>query len=170
MIGTALVQARSNGSTPIRVLMADPDPSISMVYREPLLREGFELATAVSGLECVARLRECVPDVLVLEPQLLWGGGDGVLAMMCEIPQLVTVPVMVLTIVPRSSCLEPGGTFSDQRLSPQTARVRSVGGEAPQPAESSQTAFHFGRTSGLPGMFDRAANRWPRPRPACRDS
>ena len=82
--------------------MADPDPSLSMVYREPLLREGFELATAVSGLECVARLRECVPDVLVLEPQLPWGGGDGVLAMMCEVPQLATVPVMVLT-----TCRDP---------------------------------------------------------------
>jgi len=102
LIRKALVHARSNGSTPIRVLMADPDPLLSIAYREPLLREGFELATAVSGLECVARLRECVPDVLVLEPQLLWGGGDGVLAMMCEVPQLVTVPVMVLT-----TCRDP---------------------------------------------------------------
>lgn len=97
-----LVQSRSNGSPPIRILMADPDPSLSLVYREPLLREGLELATAVSGLECVARLRECAPDVLVLEPQLPWGGGDGVLAMMGEVPQLVTVPVMVLT-----SCRDP---------------------------------------------------------------
>ena len=87
---------------PIRVLMADPDESLPPVYREPLSREGFELGTAVSGLECVARLRERVPDVLVLEPQLPWGGGDGVLAMMGEVPQLATVPVMVLT-----SCHDP---------------------------------------------------------------
>ena len=60
--------------------MADPDPSLPAVYREPLLREGCELRTAVNGLDCVAQLRECVPDVLVLEPQLPWGGGDGVLA------------------------------------------------------------------------------------------
>ena len=66
----AFVQSRSNGSTPTRVLMADPDPSLPPVYREPLLREGFELATATSGLECVARLRKRVPDVLVLEPQM----------------------------------------------------------------------------------------------------
>ena len=96
------VQPRSNGSRPIRVLMADPDESLPPVYREPLSREGFELATASSGLECVARLRERVPDVLVLEPQLPWGGGDGVLAMMGEVPQLATVPVMVLT-----SCRDP---------------------------------------------------------------
>ena len=81
----ALVQPRLNGSTPIRVLMADPDECLPLAYRESLSREGFELVTAASGLECVARLRERVPDVLVLEPQLPWGGGDGVLAMMGEV-------------------------------------------------------------------------------------
>ena len=82
--------------------MADPDESLQPVYREPLSQEGFELVTALSGLECVARLRERVPDVLVLEPQLPWGGGDGVLAIMGEVPELATVPVMVLT-----SCRDP---------------------------------------------------------------
>ena len=91
------VQSRSNGLVPIRVLMADPDASLPGVYREPLLREGFELRTAVSGLECVARLREHAPDVLVLEPHMPWGGGDGVLAIMGESPDLAMVPVMILT-------------------------------------------------------------------------
>ena len=65
MTQETIVQSRSNGSTPIRVLMADPDPSLPPVYREPLLREGFDLETATSGLECVARLQR-VPDVLCL--------------------------------------------------------------------------------------------------------
>jgi DNA-binding response OmpR family regulator len=82
--------------------MADPDESLQPAYREPLAEEGVEMVAAFSGLECVARLRERVPDVLVLEPQLPWGGGDGVLAIMGEVPQLATVPVMVLT-----SCRDP---------------------------------------------------------------
>jgi DNA-binding response OmpR family regulator len=98
----ALVPSRSNGSTSIRVLMADPDASLPPAYREPLSQEGFELATAVSGLECVARLRERVPDVLVLEPRLPWGGGDGVLAIMEESSALAMVCVMILT-----SCRDP---------------------------------------------------------------
>lgn len=67
MNNTAVVQTWSNGSTLIRVLMADPDGSLPAVYRAPLLQDGFELVTASSGLECVARLRERVPDVLVLD-------------------------------------------------------------------------------------------------------
>ena len=50
------------------------------------------MTAALSGLECAARLRECVPDVLVLEPQLPWGGGEGVLAMMGEVPSLRLFP------------------------------------------------------------------------------
>jgi DNA-binding response OmpR family regulator len=82
--------------------MADPDEALQPVYRERLAQEGFEVVTVFSGLECVARLRESVPDLLVLEAQLPWGGGDGVLAIMGEVPLLATVPVMVLT-----SCRDP---------------------------------------------------------------
>jgi DNA-binding response OmpR family regulator len=97
-----IVQPRSMDLKPIRVLMADPDESLHPLYREPLSREGFEVDRALSGLECVSRLRERVPDVLVLEPQLPWGGGDGVLTLMGEDPDLASVPVMVLT-----SCRDP---------------------------------------------------------------
>jgi DNA-binding response OmpR family regulator len=82
--------------------MADPDQSLQTVYREHLVQEGFEVIGTASGLECVGRLREAAPDVLVLEPQLPWGGGEGVLAIMGEISALAKVPVMVLT-----SCRDP---------------------------------------------------------------
>ncbi len=113
--------------------MADPDESLQPLYREPLLQDGFEMATAVSGLECVARLRECVPDVLVLEPQLPWGGGNGVLAIMGEVPELAIVPVMVLTSCRDPQVLEGVSRFpiSDYQVKPLTPdrlaeRLRSL--------------------------------------------
>ena len=54
----AVAEPRSNGSKPIRVLMADPDESLQPVYREPLAQGGFDVVVARTGLECVARLRE----------------------------------------------------------------------------------------------------------------
>ena len=65
--------SQSNRSKPIRVLLADPDEALPALYREPLGDEGFEVVTAFSGIECVARLQERVPDLLVLEPQMPWG-------------------------------------------------------------------------------------------------
>jgi DNA-binding response OmpR family regulator len=97
-----LVRPRLNGSKSIRVLIADPDESLHPLYQEYLAQEGFEVVTALSALECVSRLHECVPHVLVLEPQLPWGGGEGVLAIMGEVPRLAIVPVMLLT-----SCRDP---------------------------------------------------------------
>ena len=85
----------------IRVLIADPDHQLLAEYRTHS-RKGFEVITARDGLECVERLREQAPDVLVLEPELPWGGGDGVLAMMHDELNLADVPVMVL-----SSCRDP---------------------------------------------------------------
>ena len=82
--------------------MADPDEALHPMYREPLSQNGFEMITALSGLECLARLRERTPDIFVLEPQLPWGGGDGVLTIMGESPALAIIPVMILT-----SCRDP---------------------------------------------------------------
>jgi DNA-binding response OmpR family regulator len=113
--------------------MADPDESLQPVYRWPLLQEGFELTTAASGLECVARMRERAPDLLVLEPQLPWGGGEGILAIMGEVPALANVPVMVLTSCRDPHLLEAVARFpvSDYQLKPLApnrlaARLRSI--------------------------------------------
>lgn len=120
MNSEAFVGRRSNGPRPIRVVMADPDESLHSVYGKRLAEEGFTVAAAFNGLECVARLREGVPDVLVLEPQLPWGGGDGVLAMMGEVPELAKVPVMVLTSCRDPRLLESVWRFpvSDYQLKP----------------------------------------------------
>lgn len=97
LLNTQIAQPQFAGSTLIRVLIADPDKSLLVMYRQVLSKDGFDVGTAPTGLECIARLREGIPDVLVLDPQVPWGGGDGVLAMMAEMPELASVPVMVLT-------------------------------------------------------------------------
>lgn len=100
--------------------MADPDESLQAMYRGPLVHEGFEVVPALNGLECLARLRERVPDVLVLEPHMPWGGGDGVLAIMGEDPGLAIIPVMVLTSCRDPDVLKGVGRFpiSDYHLKP----------------------------------------------------
>jgi DNA-binding response OmpR family regulator len=79
-----------------RVLLADRDETLLAQYREFLLRDGFDVITAFDGLDCVAKLRLFVPDILVVDPGLLWGGGEGVIAMMYEDPLVPFIPVLVL--------------------------------------------------------------------------
>ena len=87
---------RPHGMHRARVLIADPDHHLLAEYRSQAC-ESLDIITASDGLECVKRLREQAPDLLVLEPDLPWGGGDGVLAMMHGELNLADVPVMVLS-------------------------------------------------------------------------
>jgi DNA-binding response OmpR family regulator len=82
---------------PIRVLIADSNEYLLDLYRDYLSQHGFAVAAATNGLDCAEKLREFEPDILVLEPMMPWGGGDGVLALMHKEPDMPNVPVMILT-------------------------------------------------------------------------
>ena len=81
------------------VLIADADPLLLSAYRAYLL-EGVEVRTATSGLTCLEELRRWRPDVLVLDADLPWGSGLGVLAVMRDDPTLPLIPVLLLTARP----------------------------------------------------------------------
>jgi DNA-binding response OmpR family regulator len=78
------------------VLIANRDRFLLKSYSRHLRERGAIVSTATTGLECVELLRQLVPDVLVLEPNLLWGGGDGVLALIAEERRLRPAVVIVL--------------------------------------------------------------------------
>ena len=120
MKSETIAQLRAEDQNTIRVLMADPDESLTALYRDPLLQEGFELATVASGLECLARLRDRAPNVLVLEPRMPLGGGEGILDVMGETPHLAAVPVLVLTACRDHQILKRVSRFpvSDYQLKP----------------------------------------------------
>lgn len=80
-----------------RVLLADSDQPLLERYGSFLRQSGFEVALSTNGLECLAQLRRFKPEVLVLEPRLPWGQGEGVLALMYEEPDVPVIPVMILT-------------------------------------------------------------------------
>lgn len=68
----------------VRVLLAGPNNYRWRSYQETLNEAGFTARLTSDGLECVAVLRAFRPDVLVLDPNIPWGGGDGVLAIRDE--------------------------------------------------------------------------------------
>lgn len=84
-------------SMPIRVLLADPNEFLVSRYEEYLRQQGYEVLTSHDGLDCLEKLRRHSPDIMVLEPMLPWGGGDGVLTLMNEEPDIPKIPVLLLT-------------------------------------------------------------------------
>jgi carbon storage regulator len=62
------------------VLIADSDAELCEFYRHFLGEQGYEVAIAADGLDCLEKLRRLRPAALVRDLGLRWGGGDGVLA------------------------------------------------------------------------------------------
>jgi two-component system alkaline phosphatase synthesis response regulator PhoP len=63
-----------------QLLIAESDPGLCRVYRTYLNAVGFEVETVADGLQCLDRLRLVHPDALIVDVDLPWGGGDGVLS------------------------------------------------------------------------------------------
>jgi two-component system cell cycle response regulator len=106
----------------LRVLVADRDTALLEMYRAYLSWDGFSIITASTGLGCMVKLRAHAPDVLVLELDLLWGGGSGVLASMRDDPELANIPVIVLSNEPEdySPCADVVPPVQEYLVKPQS--------------------------------------------------
>lgn len=70
-----------------QILIADRDPLVREHCSRFLSAHGYDVAVAANGLQCIEQLRSSCPDLLVLDPEILWGGGAGVLDWLnCEQP------------------------------------------------------------------------------------
>ena len=81
---------------PTQVLAASSSAYRRWWYVEQLRLYGMEAVTAVDGLDCIEQMRTSQPDIVLLEPSLLWGGSDGVLAVRSEDTSLQNIPVVLV--------------------------------------------------------------------------
>ena len=77
------------------LLIAESDVELCGLYRKYLGGLGYEVETAADGLDCMEKVDRLRPDVLLLDLELRWGGGDGVLAWLRE--EAVSGVTVVLT-------------------------------------------------------------------------
>ncbi len=83
--------------TKTTLLIAEGDAELCELYDMTLSEHGFAVETASDGLECLAKLRRMAPTVLILDRELRWGGGDGVLDWLREERGTSAIPVVLTT-------------------------------------------------------------------------
>jgi len=105
-----------------RLLIADSDAELCDLYGRFLTERGYEVETSSNGLDCLASLRQVMPEVLVLDLELLWGGGDGVLALLQQVSPTHGIAVILTATAgyPKNFAefIEP--TIMDSLLKPFT--------------------------------------------------
>ena len=79
------------------VLIADDDPSIRRLIIAALRRDGYQFIEAPSGKEALDLMRSEQPDVLVLDLMMPGVSGWDVLKMRSEDPELLKIPVIVIS-------------------------------------------------------------------------
>lgn len=101
-----------------RVLIADSARKRLDVYRRFLISCGYEVDTAADGIDCLEKLRRSGADVLIMDTSLPWGGADGVLAEVQQMPAADGMPVILLI----GDDAEPDGTFLSHRRNVRVLR------------------------------------------------
>ncbi len=81
-----------------RVLVVDDQPQIVRLIQVNLEKEGFEVATAADGEEGLRKVRELLPDLVILDVIMPRKDGFEVLRQMKTEPALASIPVIMLTV------------------------------------------------------------------------
>lgn len=84
-----------------QVVIADSDEMLLAVYKAFLAAEGFDAVTVNNGLDCLEAMKKAGTCMLVIDPEIPWGGG-GIVALMREQTDLPAVPVLFLTSHPEA--------------------------------------------------------------------
>ncbi|MGE5089618.1 MAG: response regulator [Candidatus Levyibacteriota bacterium] len=107
---TATVPRESGASPPANlqaasptILVVDDDPTVREILERYLVREGFSVVTAGSGLDGLRLAREIQPAAITLDVMMPDVDGWTVLAAIKGDPALADIPVILVTIVDERS-------------------------------------------------------------------
>jgi DNA-binding response OmpR family regulator len=85
----------------LRILVVDDEPDILETLKFSLGRRGFEVSTAIDGLEGLEKAKRLPPDFMILDVMLPGCNGYEVSRMLKEWmdndPEAVNFPIMLLT-------------------------------------------------------------------------
>lgn len=88
---------RHNSKAPARILVVEDERDISALVAYHLTKDGYRVRTAEGGQEALELAETERPDLIVLDLMLPGYSGYDVLSEMQRRPELVDVPVIVLT-------------------------------------------------------------------------
>ena len=80
-----------------KILTCDDEKRIVRLIQVNLERQGYEVITAYNGVECLEKVQEDRPDLIVLDVMMPEMSGFEVLEKLKSNPDTETIPVIMLT-------------------------------------------------------------------------
>lgn len=137
------------------LLIAEGDAELREAYLKTLAAHSYDVETAADGLECVEKLRRLMPEVLLLDRDLRWGGSDGVLAWLREQCALARASVILTAMACHPAEVPKHLRSPVVKLLPKpfalTALLESVGAAVADNKREEQ--FYLNRTATCSELF-----------------
>jgi DNA-binding response OmpR family regulator len=105
---TSSTLKKQNAKRAPKILLAEDDAFISRAYRDGLGRAGFDIVYAADGVEALKKIREDIPDLVLLDIIMPFKNGFEVLAEIKGDAKLKDIPVIILSNLGQESDIEKG--------------------------------------------------------------
>lgn len=80
-----------------KILIAEDDQILLSMYKRKFMMEGFDVLDAIDGADALAKLRNFIPDVIMLDVIMPIMSGTDVLNHLKKDDTLKNIPVIMLT-------------------------------------------------------------------------
>jgi len=87
-----------------KILIVEDSPDMALAVALPLEARGYQLAFAASGQEGLAKVRDCAPDLIILDVTVESGAADSQISLLLRSPDEQSpyapfrdIPILMLT-------------------------------------------------------------------------
>jgi len=92
-----MAMAKKQNGQKKKILIIEDDEFVRKLYREQLVRQGYDFVEAVDGVEGIEKVRSEHPDFILLDLMLPKKNGFEVLADIKQDPAVASIPIFVLS-------------------------------------------------------------------------
>ena len=80
-----------------KILAVDDEPALTELMQFHLVRAGHQVATAANGWEAIEAVKQCRPDIILLDLMLPDLDGFGVCEILRRDPLTATIPIIIVS-------------------------------------------------------------------------
>jgi len=99
-----------------KIMVVDDEPDILFTVGEMLKSNGYEVIKAVNGKDCLNKLNEVIPDLVLLDIMMPEINGWDVAAKIKENPKWSSIPIVFLTVKGDTMSIGMGGIVAEDYI------------------------------------------------------
>jgi two-component system alkaline phosphatase synthesis response regulator PhoP len=101
-----------------KVLFVDDSPSVVQAAYDELDKNGFDVEVAYDGQEALERIKEEIPDIIILDIEMPKMKGDEAAEKIRTNPETASIPIIALTACSAESLAEKSEYFDAYLIKP----------------------------------------------------